>query len=119
MTCAPNPAPAIWAKARPIRPAPTMPTVLPAMSLASHFSSGQAQPSARMARSSGISFFARASIRVKAPSATVRSAYSGMLTTGMPRARAACTSMASMPTPYLTMPFSLGAAAITRSVIGV
>jgi hypothetical protein len=41
-----------------------------------------------------------------APSATVSSAYSGTLTMGMRRRLAASMSIASMPTPYLTMPFN-------------
>ena len=54
-----------------------------------------------------------------APSATVSSAYSGTLTTGVPRRTAAGMSIESTPTPYFTMPFSFAAASITLAVIGV
>ena len=84
-----------------------------------HRAVGHTQPCASIARWIGFIFFASAIMRAKAPSATVSSAYSGTLTTGMPRAFAASMSIASIPTPYLTMPFSAGAAAITREVIGV
>ena len=70
---------------------------------------GQAQPFVAISRPIGISFFASAIISANAPSATVSSAYSGTFTTGMPRAIAAAISIASMPTPYLTMPLSFGA----------
>ena len=54
-----------------------------------------------------------------APSATVSSAYSGIFTTGMPLAVAAGISIASIPTPYFTIPFSFLAASITLRVTGV
>ena len=47
---------------------------------------GQAQPFVAISRPIGISFLASAIISANAPSATVSSAYSGTLTTGMPRA---------------------------------
>ena len=84
----------------------TMPSVRPARSSPSHCGVGHAQPFASISRPIGISFLASAIISAKAPSATVASAYSGTFTTGMPRAIAAGISIASMPTPYLTMPLS-------------
>ena len=110
---------AMRAMLRPILPVPMIPSVRPARSSPSHCGVGQAQPFASISRPIGISFFASAIISANAPSATVSSAYSGTFTTGMPRAIAAGMSIASMPTPYLTMPLSFSAAAMTRAVTGV
>ena len=114
-----NPAPAMRATLRPMRPRPTRPSVLPERSSPIHCASGQAQPSPSIARWIGFNRFASAIISAIAPSATVSSAYSGTFTTGMPRAFAASMSIASIPTPYFTMPFRRGAAAMTRAVTGV
>ena len=104
---------------RPILPVPTMPSVRPARSRPIHRAVGQAQPSVVISRPIGISFLASAIISAKAPSATVSSAYSGTFTTGMPRRIAAAISIASIPTPYLTMPLSFAALSMTRAVTGV
>jgi hypothetical protein len=79
---------------------------LPARSDASQRDVGHAQPVASSSRCNGLNLRATASISATAPSATVSSAYSGTLTMGMRRRLAASMSIASMPTPYLTMPFN-------------
>ncbi|GAA4943472.1 hypothetical protein GCM10023238_06720 [Streptomyces heliomycini] len=51
-------------------------------------------------------------------SATARELEPGAKTTGMPRSRAAATSMVSVPTPCLAMTLSRGAASMTSAVTG-
>ena len=106
--CIPN-ARARCATSCPMRPSPTMPSVLPRSSLPRKRRFSQ-RPSF-IARSAAGTERASASINAQACSATLMLFAPGALTTRMPRALAAATSTLSTPAPARAITFSCGAAA--------
>src|SRR5579864_9504187 len=105
---------------RPMNPNPTMPTVLPDSSVPSSAPSRrsrQAHPSRRSRRSPATIRLASAIIRPTVCSATGFGPTPALLTTGIPAAVAAATSMLSNPAPAVPMTRSRDAAAITSRVI--
>ena len=94
----PNPS-ARRATARPIRPSPTMPSLLPQTRRVSGIGPFATQDPSRTQASAASTCRAAASSRAKPISATSSVRTSGVLVTGMPRAAQCARSIASTPTP--------------------
>ena len=102
-----------WATRTPMRPRPTMPTVLSATSTPVYFERFQAP--ALSASFAGTMFLAAASRRPTASSAALTMFEVGALTTMTPACVAALTSTLSRPTPARAMTLSRGAAAMASA----
>ena len=106
---------AILATRRPIPPKPISPSTFPEMSVVGFLYLNSKFP-ARVAASACTRRLTTPSIKAIVCSATAPRLASGVLTTGMPRAVARSTAMASTPIPCEPITLSLGAASMAAAV---